>query len=212
MFLLSQDRTSVILGPMEYSKRYFQSVVKDDLELDIDFPPSPSYVDLGSGLELFPVTTTYTDLNSKVEQLAGPFFTYNAEDVVAAYTSASKTVEAVKGELKALAASQRYAKEVRGVDVEIQGQTVRALTDRNDRNLYLQALQLGAANISWKFDSQTWLTLSLEELGTIVAAVMNHVKTCFEEEAAKAIEIDNCTTLEQLDTVQFEALDQHLPV
>lgn len=204
MLLLSQNRSSVILGPMEYNKRYFTSVIKDDLDIDVDLPAGlTTYLDLGNNLELFPVSVVYPEYNSKIQQLAGPFFTYNAEDVVANYTAAPKNVDAVKNELKQVAAANRYAKEVAGVDFTVQGQTVKLLTSREDRNLYLQALQLGAADISWKFDAQTWLTLSLVELGDVVTTIMNHVKTCFEEEAAKATEIDACTTLEQLDAVEF---------
>jgi len=214
MFVLAKNRLSIILGPMEYSKRYFQSVVKDDLDLDINFPSSVSgYTDLGSGLEIFSVTVVQPSYNSKIEQLAGPFFTFLPDNtVVADFNIVPKNIEVVKSDLKALAASQRYNKEIGGVDVTIQGKTVKALTGREDRNLYLQALQLGAANISWKFDVNTWLTLSLAELGDIVTAVMNHVKTCFEEEATKAIEIDSCTSLAQLNDVIFENQQIQLPI
>lgn len=204
MFLLSQNRASVILGPMEYNKRYFTSIVKDDLDLDVTFPATATYLDLGNGLELFPVSVVYPALNSKIEQLAGPFFTYNAQDVIATYTAVPKNIDAVKAELKAQVAAIRYAKEVGGVDATIQSQTVRLLTSREDRSLYLQALQLGADNIAWKFDASTWLTLSLSELGDVVTTVMNHVKAVFDEESTKAAEIDACTTLEQLDTVVIE--------
>jgi hypothetical protein len=206
MFVLSQNRTTIILGPMEYSKRYFQSVIKEDLDLDVSLPPSVNdYLDLGNSLEIFPVTIVYPTYNPTIEQLSGPFFDYTGQTATATYTAVPKNIEAVKNELKAKLAAIRYSKEVGGVKLTIQGTEVTALTGREDRNLYLQALQLGAANISWKFDGNTWLTLSLTELGDIVAAVMGHVKNVFETESTKATEIDNCTTLEQLLLVEIES-------
>jgi hypothetical protein len=205
MFVLSQNRSSIILGPMEYDQRYFQSIIKDDLGLDVTLPVrATGYLDLGHNLELFSVTVNYPPANSKIQEFAGPFFVYSGQTCSASYTVVPKPIDSVKSELKAKAAADRYIKEVGGITLTIQGKEVKVLTNRDDRNLYLQALQLGAANVSWKFDNQTWLTLSLAELGDIVAAIMNHVKTCFEQEAAKATQIDSCTTLAQLDAIVFE--------
>lgn len=212
MFVLSQNRSSVILGPMEYNKSYFQVMAKNDLDLDVDLPSDATgYVNLGNNLELFPVTEVRANVKSKIEQPAGPFLTYSGETCTATYTAVPKNIDVVKNELKAIFAANRYKKEVGGVKITLQGKEVTALTGREDRNLYLQAVQLGAANTAWKFNGNVWLTLSLAELGDIVTAVMNHVKTSFEEEAAKAAEIDACTTLEQLDAIVLPSNGPVLP-
>lgn len=212
MFVLSQNRNSVILGPMDYNKSYFQAIVKNDLELNINFPGSISgYVNLSNDLEIFPVTIVQPSINSKIEQPAGPFFTYSGETCTATYTAVPKNIDVVKNELKAKVADARYTKEVGGIKITLQGKEVTALTGREDRNLYLQAVQLGAANTTWKFNGNVWLTLSLAELGDIVTAVMNHVKAAFEEEATKAAEIDACTTLEQLDAIVLPSSGPVLP-
>ena len=205
MFVLSQNRSSVVLGPMEYNKSYFQVMAKNDLGLDVNLPSDATgYVNLGNNLELFPVTEVRANVKSKIEQPAGPFLTYSGETCTATYTAVPKNIDVVKNELKAIFAANRYKKEVGGVKVTIQGQEVTALTGREDRNLYLQAFQLNAADISWKFNNELWLILSLAELGEIVATVMNHIKTSFEEEVAIITTINNCTTLEQLDAVGLE--------
>ena len=98
-----------------------------------------------------------------------------------------------------------------GVKVTIQGQEVTALTGREDRSIYLQAAQLGAANKTWKFGGNTWLVLSQADLNTIVTAVLDHVQTSFAEEAAKAAEIDACTTLAQLDAIVLPSNGPVLP-
>lgn len=212
MFVLSQNRSSVVLGPMEYSKSYFQAMVKNDLELNINFPGSISgYVNLGNDLEIFPVTIVQPNLNSKIEQPAGPFLTYSGETCTATYTTVPKNIDVVKNELKAIFAADRYKKEVGGVKVTIQGQEVTALTSREDRSIYLQAAQLGAANKTWKFGGNTWLVLSQADLNTIVTAVLDHVQTSFAEEAAKAAEIDACTTLAQLDAIVLPSNGPVLP-
>ena len=196
MFVLSQNRSSVVLGPMEYNKSYFQVMAKNDLGLDVNLPSDATgYVNLGNNLELFPVTEVRANVKSKIEQPAGPFLTYSGETCTATYTAVPKNIDVVKNELKAIFAANRYKKEVGGVKVTIQGQEVTALTGREDRNLYLQAFQLNAADISWKFNNELWLILSLAELGEIVATVMNHIKTSFEEEVAIITTINNCTTL-----------------
>lgn len=205
MIILVKNLNTIILGPMEYSRRYFQSIIKDELDLDIDLPVSVTgYLDLNNNLEIYPVTVVQPNYNSKIEQLSGPFYNFSGETCTATYNVVPKDIDAVKNELKATVAANRYKKEIGGVDKTIQGQTVRLLTGREDRNLYLQAFQLNTADISWKFNNELWLILSLAELGEIVATVMNHTKTSFEEEVAIITTINNCTTLEQLDAVGLE--------
>jgi len=196
---------SVILGPMPWRKLFFENTLKDDLEIDITLPQTHTGVyDIDANTKILPVVISQEPVfNSKTERLNGPFWTITTTEATGSYTVESLPIEAVKNALKAKIAENRWKKEIDGVKVTIQGTEITALTDRTERNVYLQAYQLGNTGATWKFD-EGWLVLSNAELLTIVNAIMGHVQTCFAWESGKVQEIENATTLEALDLIGLE--------
>jgi hypothetical protein len=84
----------------------------------------------------------------------------------------------------ALLADHRWRVETGGITLPT-GIFVR--TDRETQSRLVESfasVQSGllTAPIQWKLTSGEWITLSLEELGFIIAAVSNHVRNCFEAE------------------------------
>ena len=70
------------------------------------------------------------------------------------------------------------------------------LTNREDRNLYLQAYQLlsDQATQAWKFLPATWITLTKADLGLVVQTIFTYVQAQYDWEKAKAAEINAVTT------------------
>jgi hypothetical protein len=89
----------------------------------------------------------------------------------------------------------------------VQGQPVKVYTDRENRNTYVQAMQLMAndAVITWKFplSGDVWLNLTKPDLVAIVGTIMAHVQGAYGWEATKGQEIDACTTKTQLEAVEL---------
>lgn len=197
----------VLLGPMEWRPRFFQSCLRDDLEIDFNVPLSN---DTGEAIivndiaRIIPVKDIgiTADFNPKTQHLIGPFYNFYETYAEMYHNVQDKSIEVVKSELKPIIAANRYRYEVMGITVNIQDKDISILTTREDRGLYLQAFQLGTDNVNWKFGSE-FLTLSNTELSLIVESVVSHVQSAFDWESTKISEIDSLTTLEDLNNISL---------
>jgi len=195
----------VHLGPITWKSSFFQSCLRDNFDLNVDLP---LYNDTNQPFlfndiaRIIPVTRldSTVSLNSKIQVEIGPFYNFFDTYAEMYYNVIDKDISVVKEELNNIVATYRYKYEVMGISVTIQNQSVNVLTNREDRGLYLQAYQLGKGNINWKFNT-TFLTLSNLDLGIIVDAVSLHVQSAFDWEHLKNQEINNCTTLAELNAI-----------
>jgi hypothetical protein len=202
-YVLVQNNETVILGPVFWNFRMFQSELRDEFDLEVSIPQSNEGVyKINDEFSIIPVEESFPSHNTKIEQLAGPFYTFTDTLATASYTVVPKSIESVKSELKTIVASNRYGKEVAGTKVTIQGKEVSVSTTRGDRDIFLQALQLGADGKNWKFD-EGFFVLSIVELQSIVGAIVGAVQGAFDWEASKISEIDSAESLEVLDAINL---------
>jgi hypothetical protein len=166
-----------------------------DLPLD-----NTDYIKVSDALEIFPVTVEPAAYNPKIEQPAGPFWTYSDTSAVGTYTAAPKNIEQVRTELKAVAATERYTRESAGVQVDVQGQPVQVGTDRLSR---VQFATNAMAGVKWKFDAATWIVLSDNDIADIKTAVADVVAAAFEWEHQINLQIDAAPDLAALDALQI---------
>ena len=138
-----------------------------------------------------------------MQRLIGPKYNFFETYAEMYYDVADKPIDDIKRELKQIIAANRYKYEVAGITVNIQNQDIKIFTNREDRGLYLQAFQLGKDNINWKF-GDVFLTLSNNDLSSIVQSIADHVQACFDWEATKNAEIDSAT-FEQLDSINLKS-------
>lgn len=205
-FILT-DHNFVVIGPKPWNKRAFEATLQDDLDITFTLPSTnDAYLEVSSTVKFFPVS--YVEpypFNPKIEQYAGPFYTFDATSAVGTYNAVDKNMDEVKGNLKGIVASNRYDRECSGLKVTIQGNEVFVYTDRQNRNMYIQQYQFMADNATalWKFP-EMWLTLSKAEMGAIITASVAHIHDAFAWEGTKAAEIDACTTLAELDLVEVK--------
>lgn len=197
----------VLNGPREWNYRSFESTLSDDLDISLNLPmqkndSEPIVIDATT--RIIASTMEYPDYNPKIEYLDGPYWSFNEDMSFATGTFQVKDqpIEYVKQTLIGKVAANRYIKESAGTTTELQGINVFVDTSREGRAIFVQAYTLMAddATINWKFP-EAWLTLTKPELGQVVAAGATHVQQSFNWEESKTVEINNCTTLEELNNI-----------
>lgn len=217
-FLLVKNRTTVLLGPMDWKPRFIQSEF-DDIEVPYKVPasePPNGYINIDrelgtgsdTGLEIMPlIQLDYPPCDFLYQQYAGPFYTYNDDNtVVGTHTVIDfEHVDIIKPKLKGIVAANRYTAEVSGTKVTIQDTIVTLDTSRDGRNIFIQKFLLMKEGdvVEWKFP-EGWLTLSYGDLGLIVQTGANHIQNQFSWEAATVVQIDAATTIEELKTISLE--------
>lgn len=211
MFILAKDQ-KVVMGPMQYNLGMFSHAL-NELEVEFELPlTNDKFIQIAPGLALYPVEISQANLNPKIEQPAGPYYTFNAESATAAFNAVPKPMYMIASELKAIAAAERYKKENAGTTVTLQGQSLPISTSRDSRSNFLVNANEGD---NWKFGS-TWLVLSAEDISAVLATMKSFVRTAFDWEASVCQKIDECTTPAELDAVVIVAEPEfgmdHLPV
>ncbi len=194
----------IVIGPKLWNKRSFESTLRDDLDISFILPSSNTgYLEVTPTVKFYPVTMVEpSSFNSKIQQYAGPFYTFDATSAVGTYNAVDKNISEVKNNLKGIVAENRYKIENAGVKTIIQGHEVSVLTNRDSRNMYVQQFMFmdDVATVNWKFP-EIWLQISKAEMGAVITACVAHIRAAFDWEGVKSIEIDACTTLAELDAV-----------
>ena len=203
-------QNSVILGPMKWNRFRFENTILEDCEeFSATLPDRNdelSPIILSPDIKILPVQgTPEPQYNPKIEMLHGPFWEFSDTVAISSYQIQPIPVDAVKNQLKAVIANKRYLKEISGVNVTVQNIEIKVDTSRDNRNNLIQryVLMNNTDTLQWKFND-VWLTLNKEEVGTLVNASTAHIQTQFDWEATKVQEIDNATTLTELDSIILE--------
>ena len=216
-YILVQNKQTLLLGPMNWRPRFFQSEINDlvdngDLTTDWTAPPvEPGYVDLGSGFELFPVVdTTKPEFDNDFEQLAGPFFTYSDNGAHESYTTIAHGVDTVKNNLKDLAAKVRYHKES-SLDsiakVQIQGKTVSVATNTDAMHKIVhQHVAMADGSVANVKFPEGWVQASKSDLGKIVADTHAHLQKFADWEHAIHVKIEAASTTNALKDIKVSEL------
>lgn len=200
-------QNSVILGPMRWNRFRFENTIYEDCEEFSATLPDRNdemvAITVSDDIKILPVEgTPNPNFNPKIERLNGPFWQFTDTVAISSYVVEPLAIEAVKNQLKAVLANERYRKEIAGVKVTIQNVEVTVDTGRDTKNNLIQkyVLMNDSDTVQWKFND-TWLTLSKTEVGTLVRAGAEYIQQQFDWEAAMIQEINNATTLEQLDSI-----------
>lgn len=206
MFIVKENER-VVYGPAHYNYQMFKWVLVNDLELDpTSFTLPNNMEDLETAtitptVSILPVNIVYNPIDSDIEQPAGPFWAFTDTLASAIYNAEPKPIDTVKNELKAIVASQRYTKEISGI--EINGSKI--LTDRESQaqlnGAYVSLKNNLVTSIDWKTSNGDWVALTLAEIEPMAIAVSTHVQSCFTEEKNKCVEIDLATTLAELKVI-----------
>lgn len=209
MYALIQDN-QIKVGPREWRYHFFKQYLDfndlDSAVLPIAEPTDGKVVtaDLWKIIPVAPLDVPSYD--STFEQLAGPYWTINQDDITGYYDVVPVSVDAAKNILKQRITDVRYKVETGGCPFTFDdGTEVKLYTTREDRNVYFHAYQIITEHqsITFKFERSIFKSLTKDMLGSIIATGAEHVQATFEWEASKYEEIETCITLDQLKLIDI---------
>lgn len=203
-YLLVQNRSSVLLGPVFWQPRFITSILSD---AGIDWAPPPvgpeSVVQIADNTEIYPVTSiTQPQYNPVFEQLAGPYWNYSDTGAVGHYTIVPRELSAIRSTLLDQTAAERWRREIGGIQYTIGDQTVTVATDRESRNVYTQKILSldDTTAVQWKFP-QGWVTVTKTDLIALLGAIDTHVQAQYDWEAGIVEQISAAQTVTELQEI-----------
>lgn len=209
------NNNQILNGPREWNYRSFESTLLDELELPVKLPMSydsdePFIID--DNTRIAKCNLIYQNFNSKIEYLHGPFWDFSTPVVVGSFEIHRYPIEYVKSTLITKVTHNRWAKEIIGAKLSIQGTEVTVDTSRDGRNIFVQQYLLMApdATVQWKFP-EGWLVLSHTELGMAVGAGVAYIQSQFEWEAVTIYNINQCELHEELDLIDVGDPARNMP-
>jgi hypothetical protein len=200
------DKNEIKVGPREYSIAFFRDYLQtQNVEYSLPYEySSQDAMIINDDIKIVKVAgPVIPDHNSITEQLAGPYWDITNDPITGHYEVADRDIIAIKNDLIARVADKRYTKEISGCKVTIQNTEVSVSTDRNDRNIWIQAATVMGDGVArkFKFDNGIWLELILADIQTIIGAIATHVQSAFEWEASKVTEIESANDKIALATI-----------
>lgn len=227
MFVLVKDNR-VLVGPIVWNKVMFLNKL-NSLGLNANLPTReptdfPYVIDTSTSIRKCEVETIA--LNEKIEMKYGPFYDFTNDVVKVSYKIKEKPIEQIKSELKIQVNKNRKEKEQSGFLYTVKDSEVLLETDKEARGIYGYHLHAFShmpddTIISWKFNlhelshmpdgtiisrkiDDIWIDLTKLELQSLSTLIHNYVQDLFQKEHLKSVEIDACTTHEELDNLNLD--------
>lgn len=103
-----------------------------------------------------------------------------------------------RNELRAEIQKKRQTVEWGGLDIKVTDQTYRFDTDRDSQGMIHRTFEFMTQPVNWKLaDNVSWVTLTKEQLGIVIQAVLAHIAIGFNKEE-KLVNKINSSLLEDL--------------
>lgn len=207
--LIHENR--LILGPMNFNIRYFNSELED---LGINYRVSsntPSQVPfhINDETHILPVREEVPDHDPRFfKTLSFSWEIIKDEsnipiEMLLTHTITEKTLDEVKNEIKQRIKPIRQNKENVMIEVDIDGTKVNVSTSRESRLEYVSKLISSSGIHNFKFANDIWLQINKTNLEYIISQIDAHVQSQYDWELSKINEIDSCTTPEQVYSVEI---------
>lgn len=197
-------KNRVLVGPMGWNRAIFDGNLEKlkILKTLPKNPPTELPMIIDENTKIYRADSQTPEHNEKIQYLEGPYWNITPETATATFLVKDKPIDPVKSQLKEFASQVRWEKETSGTTVTIQNVDLFISTQRIERDQYLQKYLLMSEtdSLNWKF-KESWLTINKQEIKTIVDAIQTHIQTAFDWEINKHQEIDQCTTLTELDQI-----------
>jgi hypothetical protein len=198
----------VVVGPLAWAQKYYTDVLKIRHRVQANIPgqaPEEMPYVIDEHTKIHEATEVKPPFDPMIEYHYGPLWDTTGDVVVANYEVRDLTVESMRNNFKALAAHERYKKEVSGTKLTIQDTEVSIATTRGERDNYVQKYMLMGEDetINWKFH-EGWLTLTKEEMHAVVQASVGHVQAAFDWEKDINDQIDVAVSADELYAIEIE--------
>lgn len=206
------ENGEIKVGPRTYVVAPFLDFLSEKSPVSSFFNVLPRDYDgnepivITDSISIVPVVEDKPEYDSLFEELSGPFYTINTNNISASYNVVNREINLIRNNLKSLLASNRYDVEVSPINVIIQGIEVTVNTDRDNRDLWdrIYSKMTNTETREFKFQNNVWLTLTKEDIKKIADAIDAHVQSAFTKEANIAAEIDSANTVNALKTINIE--------
>lgn len=203
----------IVLGPMGFNVRYINSEL-EDLELNERISPQ-SYNDLpihfSDGLthlvSLHKKTPSYDSRYYKVGDFNVEILKENElpVEVILNYSIVDKSLDEVKNSRKQEIPSIRKRMEDRLVNIDVNGRQINVSTSREERILLSSKLSSTSDTFNYKFNGD-WMQVTTDEIKFILGEIDKVVQNAFDWEFLKMEEINSCTTIDQVYSVNLNVL------
>jgi hypothetical protein len=200
-------KNRVIVGPMDWSQKYFSNVLKIRHKILANVPgtaPETFPYIIDENTEIRKVIENRPELNPMINYYYGPLWDLSDEIVIANYEVKEVAIETARDNLRSILAAERYKKEVAGTKILLGSSEVTLDTSREGRNIFIQKflLMTDIETVNWKFP-EGWFVLTKSDLGAVVQVGANHIQSAFDWEKETNSKIDSCQTLEDIINLSF---------
>jgi hypothetical protein len=200
----------IVLGIIPWNNQYIMDVMRNRYREMIEIPsiePEESKFPLSvnSDIIIYPAEEDRPgSINPMIEFYQGPTWEFVNNRVIAHYVVLPLDLNSVKQNYKAKAAFLRYPKEIEGTEITLNGVEYNLDTDRNSRVKFIERLtsMTETSTVNYKFN-EGWVSLTKENVQSIVNAIDAHVQTAFDEEYALSLQIDAAKTVEELLAIEL---------
>jgi hypothetical protein len=203
MFVIVHNN-SVILGPMRWNRFRFENEIQEECEYSATLPDrndEMSAITVSDNIKILPILgTDNPEYNPKIQILNGPFWEFTDTHAIFSYQPEYMAFEGAREMHKEQVGAERWNKENAGVTVTIRGNEYKFSSDRETRAVLLNAVT-NLDVINWKFNRDSWLEMTKEEAQSVLNAIHTHVQESFNWEHSKIQELNNCSTVHELDAV-----------
>lgn len=208
MFALIQNN-NIQVGPRQWLYSEFNEYLEDNnLDTTLISRVVPISIISNKDFKILPVIEApLLSYDTIYEQLAGPIYTINKLNVTGTYSISPVSIDSIKNILKAKVSENRYKFEVSGISVDLgNSKIVKVYTDRENRNIYLNAMQLLPidASVAFKFSDSNFEVVTKPDLELIVSKIVSHVQDAFNLEHMLHIHIDSALTTDELKLIKLE--------
>lgn len=196
------------VGPRNWSYTFFKNYLEKN-NLDYSNVPfnEPENSIIENDFKILKVSEliipTY---NSLFEQLAGPYWTIDENNITGYYDVVDSDINLIKNHMKEIIAANRYEVEIDGIDFTFSDNTVVGIyTSRDDRSVYLDALLVmsDTDTIDFKFKNNKFKTVTKSDLQSIVGIGSMHIKNVFGWESEKCNDIDSASDISALKLIEL---------
>jgi hypothetical protein len=204
----------VVLGPLAWAQKYYTDVLKIRHRIQANIPgqaPETLPYVINEETEIREVQEVKPGLDEMTQYYYGPLWDLTGDVIIANYEVMDHDIGISRNNFRAVAAFERYKKEISNVKATIQSKEVTLDTSRDGRAIFLQRYSLMGDSevVNWKFP-EGWLQLTKLELGSAVQAGLTHIQSAFDWEKDINDQIDAANTAEELHAIEIEQNPQSL--
>lgn len=200
----------LIIGPMRFNVRYFNEEL-EDLEINYNLTSTsvsqiPLHID--ELTHIVPVREEVPEHDPRFSKIL-PFSWEIIKDennipieLLLTYPIADKTLEEVKSEVKKLVKPERQRRENSIINLVLNDIEISVFTNRESRLEYVSKLISSNGPHNFKFANDVWALIEKTDLEYIINQIDSYVQQQYDWELNKIIEIDSCTSIEEVYNVE----------